>query len=64
MNYINKFKNVQALSVSVGNSYSAYQLMHILLDYFHQGGNYTAQIESHQEDLIKEESFTNQNIYL
>ena len=60
MNYVKRFQNSQALSVSVGNSYSEDQLMHILLDNFHQGGNYTAQIASHQEGLIREENFTDQ----
>ena len=46
-NYIKIFQNAQALSVSVGNSYSEDQLMHIFLDKFHQGGKYTAQIASH-----------------
>ena len=35
MNCIKIFQNVQALSVSVGNSYYEDQLMHILLDNFH-----------------------------
>ena len=39
MNYIKIFQNSQALSVSVGNNYSEYQLLHIFLDNFHQGGN-------------------------
>ena len=38
------FQNAQALSVSVGNSYSGDQLMHIFLDNFHRGGKYTAQM--------------------
>ena len=38
-NYTKRFQNEQALSVSVGNTYSEYQLMHILLDNFHKGGN-------------------------
>ena len=28
--------------------------MHILLDKFHQGGKYSAQIPSHQEELLRE----------
>ena len=43
MNYIKTFQNAHDLSVSVGNSYSGYQLMHIFLDNFFQGGKYTAQ---------------------
>ena len=38
INYIKRFHNAQALSVSVGNSYSEDQLMHTFLDNFHQGG--------------------------
>ena len=34
MNYIKIFQNAQALSVSVGNSYSEYHLMQIFLDTF------------------------------
>ena len=37
--YIKRFQNAQALSVSVGNSYSEYQIMHTFLDNFHQSGN-------------------------
>ena len=39
INYIKRFQNAHALSVSVGNSYSEDQLMHTFLDKFHQGGN-------------------------
>ena len=35
--------------------------MHIFLDNFHQGEKYTAQILSHQGELIKEENYTDQN---
>ena len=38
--------------------------MHNFMDYFHQGGKYTAQIASHQTELKREENFTDQNIYL
>ena len=48
INYINRFKNSHALSVSVGNSYSEDQIMHKFLDNFHQGGKYSAQIASNQ----------------
>ena len=51
MNYIKRFKNAHALSVSVGNTYSEDQLMHIFLDNFHQGGKYSDQISIHQEEL-------------
>ena len=47
MNYIKRFKIVQDLSVSVGNSYYKDQLMHIFLDKFNQCERYTAQIASH-----------------
>ena len=36
--YIKIFQNVQVLSVSVGNSYSEDQIMHTILDNFHQSG--------------------------
>ena len=36
--YIQRFQNAQALSVSVGNSYSEDQLMYTFLDNFHQSG--------------------------
>ena len=38
INYINRFQNAHELSVSVGNSYSEDQIMHIFLDNFHQVG--------------------------
>ena len=34
--------------------------MHILLDNFHQGGKYSAQIDSHQAELRIEGKFTDQ----
>ena len=64
MNYIQRFQNEQVLSVSVKKSYSGYQLMHIFLDNFYQGGKYTAQIASLQAELRREQTFTDQNIYL
>ena len=60
INYIKRFQNAHALSVSVGNSYSEDQLMHTFLDNFHLGGKYSAQIASHQADLSREEIFTDQ----
>ena len=39
MNYIKIFQNAQDLLVSVRNSYSEDQLMHIFLNNFHQGVN-------------------------
>ena len=60
MNYIKIFQNAQALSVSVVNTYSEDQPMHIFLNNFHQGGKYSAQIASHQAELRREENFTDQ----
>ena len=60
MNYIKIFQNAQALSISVGNSYSEDQLMHTCLVNFHQGGKYSARIASHQAELRREETFTDQ----
>ena len=60
INYIKRFKNAHALSVSVGNSYSEDQLMHTFLNNFHQGRKYSAQIASHQVELRREEKFTDQ----
>ena len=60
MNYIKKFQNAKDSSVSVGNSYSEDQLLHIFLDNFRQGGKYTVQISSHQAELRREEKFTDQ----
>ena len=34
--------------------------MHIFLDNFHQGGKYSAHIASHQAELRREETFTDQ----
>ena len=58
MNHIKRFKNAQALSVSVVNTYSEDQHMHTSLNNFHQGGKYSAQIDSHQEELRREGRFT------
>ena len=60
INYIKRFQNAHALSVSLVNSYSEDQLMHTFLDNFHQGGKYSAQIASHQAELLREEKFTDQ----
>ena len=64
MNHIKIFQITQALSVSVGKNYSEDQLMHILLDTFHQGGKYSTQITSHQAEFRRERKFTNQKYYL
>ena len=60
INYIKRFHNAHALSVSVENSYSEDQLMHTFLDKFEEGGKYSAQISSHQADLRREETFLDQ----
>ena len=60
MNYIKKFQNARALSVSVGNNYSEDQLMHTFLDNFHQGGKYSVWIASNQVELRREENSTDQ----
>ena len=48
INYIKRFQNAQALSVSVGNSYSEGQIMHTFLDNFQQSVKYSSQLASHQ----------------
>ena len=58
--YIKRFQNAHALSVSVGSIYSEDQLMHTFLDNFHQVGKYSARIASHQEELKRKETFTDQ----
>ena len=58
INYIKRFQNAHALSVLVENSYSEVQLMHTFLDNFEEGGKYSAQIDSHQVELRREEKFT------
>ena len=57
INYIKRFQNAQALSVSAGNSYSEDKIMHTFLDNFHQSGKYPAQLASHQAELRREEKF-------
>ena len=51
INYNKSYKNAHALSVSVRNSYSEDQLMHIFLDNFHQGSKQSDQIASPQAEL-------------
>ena len=58
--YIKRFHNAQALSVSVGNSYSENQIMHTFLDNFQQSGKYSAQLASHQAELRREEMYSDQ----
>ena len=60
INYIKILQNSQALSFSLGNTYSEYQLMHTFLDNFHQGEKYSAQIDIHQAELRREQKFTDQ----
>ena len=60
MSFIKIIQNAHSLSISVGNSYSEDQLIHILLDNFHQGGKYGAQIASHTEELRREAKITDQ----
>ena len=60
INYIKRFQNAQALSVSVGNSYSEDQIMHTFLDNFQQSGKYSAQLASHQAELRREEMYPDQ----
>ena len=57
INYTKRFQNAQALSVSVGNSYSDDQIMHTFLDNFQQSGKYSAQLASHQVELRREENY-------
>ena len=56
INYIKRFQNAQALSVSLGKIYSENQIMHTFLDNFHQSGKYSAQLASHQAELRREEN--------
>ena len=60
INYIKRFQNAQALSISVGNSYSEDQIMHTFLDNFQQSGKYSAQLASHQAELRREEMYPDQ----
>ena len=64
MNFIKRLQNAQALSASVVKNYSEYHLMHTFYDNFHQGGKYSAQISSHQEELIREEQIVEKKLYL
>ena len=60
MNYTKSFQNAQALSVSVVNTYSEDQMIHTFMNNFLQGGKYSAQIASHQAELRRQETFTDQ----
>ena len=44
INYIKRFQNDKALEISVGYSYSEYQLMHTFLYNLHQGGIYQTEL--------------------
>ena len=60
INYIKRFQNAQALSVSVENSYPEDQIMHPFLDNFYQSRKYSAQFASHQAEMRREEKFPDQ----
>ena len=60
MNYIEIFQNADALSVSILNSYPEDKIIHTFMDNFYQGGKYSTQIASHQAELRREETFTDQ----
>ena len=60
INYIKRFQNAQAFSVSVGNTYSEDQIMHTFPDNFQQIGKYSAQLASHQAELRREEKYPDQ----
>ena len=47
MNCIKRFQNTQDVSLSVVNSYSDDQFMHVFLDKYFQGVKYTTQIKIH-----------------
>ena len=63
INYIKRFQNAQALSVSVGNSYSEDQIMHTYLDNFLQSGKYSTWLASHKVELRREEKFPYQKMF-
>ena len=58
INYINRFQNAHALSVSAGNRYSEDEFMHTFMDNFQQAAKYSAQIASCQAELRREEKCT------
>ena len=61
ISYIKRFQNANTLSVSLGNSYSEDQLIHTFLDNFEEGGKYSAQVASHQAELIREKKLQIKN---
>ena len=60
INYIKIFQNSHAFLIFAGNSYSEDKLMRTFLDNFHQGEKYYDRIDSHQTELRREETFTDQ----
>ena len=64
MNYIKKFHNAHALSVSAVISYSEDQMMHTFMYNFHQGVKCSAQLANHQAELRREENLLIKNLYL
>ena len=61
MNYIKKIQDAEALSVSVGNSYTEDKTMHIFMGNCHQCGKYSAQIANHQAELRRENNLQIKN---
>ena len=61
--YIKIFQNDEDFSISVVNSYTEDQMMHTFLENFQQGGNYSANIEIHQEELKREKKSLIKNNY-
>ena len=55
INYIKIFCNAKPLEISVGNSYTKYQLKHTFLENLQQGGKYSAKIAIQQAELRREE---------
>ena len=61
INYIKRFQKAHTLSILVGYRCSKDQIMHTSLVNFEEGGKYSAQIASHQEELRREERFIDKN---
>ena len=60
INCIKIFNHSKALEIPVGERYTENQLVHTSLHNFRRGGKYSAQIVSHQSELIREEIFVYQ----
>ena len=60
INYTKRFQNAQVLSVLVGNIYSEDQIMHTFQKEFQQSEKYSAQLASHQAELLREEKYPDQ----